>query len=65
MAKASKFTDEQKLEIALELLAGKFSHAEICRKWDIRRTENQEVEYQVNRKSGKSVEDGRLAFFGR
>jgi transposase-like protein len=35
MARASKFTDEQKLEIALELLAGKLSHAEICRKWDI------------------------------
>jgi len=27
MAKASKFTDEQKLEIALELLAGKLFHA--------------------------------------
>jgi len=35
MAKVSKFTDEQKLEIALELVAGKLSHAEICRKWDI------------------------------
>jgi transposase-like protein len=38
MAKASKFTDEQKLEIVLELLAGKLSHAEICRKWDISST---------------------------
>ncbi len=38
MGKASKFTDEQKLEIALELLAGKLSHAEICRKWDISST---------------------------
>jgi len=38
MAKASKFTDEQKLEIALEMLAGKLSHAEICRKWDISST---------------------------
>ena len=38
MAKASKFTDEQKFEIALEMLAGKFSHAEICRKWDISST---------------------------
>ena len=38
MAKASKFTDEQKLGIALELLAGKLSHAEICRKWDISST---------------------------
>ena len=38
MARASKFTDEQKFEIALELLAGKMSHAEICRKWDISST---------------------------
>ena len=38
MARVSKFTDEQKFEIALELLAGKISHAEICRKWDISST---------------------------
>ena len=38
MGRASKFTDEQKFEIALELLAGKLSHAEICRKWDISST---------------------------
>ncbi len=38
MAKVLKFTDEQKLEIALELLAGNVSHAEICRKWDISST---------------------------
>jgi len=38
MGKASKFTDEQKFEIALELLAGKLSHAEVCRKWDISST---------------------------
>ena len=38
MGKASKFTDEQKLEIVLELLAGKLSHAEVCRKWDISST---------------------------
>jgi transposase-like protein len=38
MPKISKFTDEQKMEIALELLAGKISHAEICRKWDISST---------------------------
>ena len=38
MARVSKFTDEQKLEIALELLSGKVSHAEICRKWDISST---------------------------
>ena len=33
-----KFTDEQKYEIAMELISGKLSHAEICRKWDISST---------------------------
>jgi len=35
MSKVSKFTDEQKLDIALELLAGKQPASEICRKHDI------------------------------
>lgn len=35
MGRTSKFTDEQKMEIALELLSGKMSHSEVCRKWDI------------------------------
>ena len=35
MPRPSKFTDEQKMEIALDLISGKLSHAEICRKWDI------------------------------
>jgi len=38
MPKASKFTDEQKFEIALDLIGGKLSHAEICRKYDISST---------------------------
>ena len=38
MSRVSKFTDEQKLQIALELLGGKLSHAEICRKYDISST---------------------------
>ena len=38
MARASKFTDEEKLEIALELVSGKVSHAEVCRKYDISST---------------------------
>jgi len=38
MASVSKFTDSQKLEIALDLLSGKLSHAEICRKYDISST---------------------------
>lgn len=38
MSRPSKFTDEQKMEIALDLISGKLSHAEICRKWDISST---------------------------
>ena len=38
MSKPSKFTDEQKFEIALDLVSGKLSHAEICRKWGISST---------------------------
>jgi transposase-like protein len=38
MAHVSKFTEEQKLQIALDLLAGKLSHAAICRKYDISST---------------------------
>jgi transposase-like protein len=35
MARASKFTDEQGMEIALDTLSGKMSVSEVCRKWDI------------------------------
>ena len=38
MARASKFTNEQKYEIALDLISGKLSNAEICRKWEISST---------------------------
>ena len=38
MARESKFTDEQKLEIVLELLGGKLSHGEVCRKYGISAT---------------------------
>lgn len=38
MPEPSKFTDEQKLEIAMETLAGKLSHSEICRKYGISST---------------------------
>jgi transposase-like protein len=38
MSKERKFTDEQKYEIALDLVAGKLAHAEICRKWQISST---------------------------
>lgn len=33
-----KFTDEQKMEIALALLSGKLSHGEVCRKYGISST---------------------------
>lgn len=38
MAKVSKFTNEQKYEIALDLISGKLSSSEICRKWEISST---------------------------
>jgi transposase-like protein len=38
MSRPSKFSDEQKMEIAMDLILGKRSHAEICRKWDISST---------------------------
>ena len=38
MAKERKFTDEQKYEIALDLISGKLAHAEVCRKWNISST---------------------------
>lgn len=38
MPREPKFTDEQKYEIALDLVSGKLSHAEICRKWGISST---------------------------
>jgi transposase-like protein len=38
LARDPKFTEEQKYEIALELVSGNLSHAGICRKWDISTT---------------------------
>lgn len=38
MARASKFTDEQRMEIALDMLSGKMSVSEVSRKWDIGNT---------------------------
>ena len=54
MAKASKFTDEQKFEIALDLLAGKMSHAEVCRKWDISST----YAYKLKDRAMELLRDG-------
>lgn len=38
MGRTPKFTDEQKFEITLELISGKLSHAEVCRKYEISST---------------------------
>jgi transposase-like protein len=38
MPQVPKFTKEQKLEVALELISGKLSHAEVCRKHGISST---------------------------
>ena len=35
MARASRFTDEQRMEIALDMLSGRMSVSEVCQKWDI------------------------------
>jgi len=38
MGKPSKLTNEQKMEIVLDLLSGKLSHSEVCRKYEISAT---------------------------
>ncbi len=38
IGKVLKFTDEQKFEIALDLISGKLSHSEVCRKYGISAT---------------------------
>ena len=38
MPRQRKFTEQQKYEIALDLIQGKLSHAEVCRKWEISST---------------------------
>lgn len=38
MGRPAKFSDEQKLEVALDLISGKLSHSEICRKYGISST---------------------------
>lgn len=38
MSRPEKFTDEQKYEIALDLLSGKLAHAEVCTKYGISST---------------------------
>ena len=38
IGKALKFADEQKFDIALDLISANLSHSEICRKYDISAT---------------------------
>jgi transposase-like protein len=38
MGRESKFTNEQKVEIVLDLISGRLSHGEICRKYGISST---------------------------
>lgn len=68
MPKVSKFTKEQKLEIALELISGKLSHNEVCRKHGISSTYayrlkgralefvRQGIDHAVERPSGREKE---------
>ena len=54
ISKVAKFTDEQKYEIALELLAGKLSHGEVCRKFGISST----YAYKVKDRALEVLRDG-------
>ncbi len=54
MAKASKFTDEQKFQIALELVAGKVPVSEICRKFEISMT----YAYKLRDRALESLREG-------
>jgi transposase-like protein len=54
MPRPGKFTNEQKLEIALELLRGQLSHAEVCRKYDISST----YAYKLKDRAFGLVRDG-------
>ncbi len=54
MARASKFTDEQRLEIALDMLSGKMSVSEVCRKWDIGST----YAYQLKDRATELLRNG-------
>ena len=38
IAKESKFTDEQKYRVVIDLMSGTISHAEVCRKYGISST---------------------------
>lgn len=38
MGRTPKFTEQQKFEIALELISNKLAHAEVCRKYEISST---------------------------
>ena len=49
-----KFTKDQKLEIALELLRGQLSHAEVCRKYDISST----YAYKLKDRAFELIRDG-------
>ena len=54
MARASKFSDEQRMEIALDMLSGKMSVAEVCRKWDIGNT----YAYKLKDRAMQLLRDG-------
>jgi len=38
MSRPLKFTEDQKYEIALDLVSGRLSHSEVCRKWGVSST---------------------------
>ena len=54
MARGRKFTEQQKYEIALELIGGKLSQSEICRKHGISST----YAYKLRDRALESVREG-------
>jgi len=56
-----KFTDEQKMEIALDLLSGKLSHGEVCRKYGISST----YAYKLKDRAMEILRQGMSRPFGK
>ena len=54
MARERKFTEQQKYEIALELIGGKLSQSEICRKHGISST----YAYKLRDRALESIREG-------
>jgi hypothetical protein len=61
MPKASKFTNKQKMEIALELIAGERSMSEICRSYSFSASYANRLRYQGPRCGASAPGDRSVA----